>query len=190
MLGWAILCALWANAALGWAGPCHATPHCATLLCAGTSALHWLAFSRLQLSPCCTHLRCAHSLPPADTFELKQRALHVYAEKQRVPDFRCVAAVALCFFCRSSRERARLQVYCCGSVVVVLRVDTALCGLSMQQGRTVIAGWKRFCSLAAPADAFHTPLLTPSMPPVPQCFAGTCVTAAPLWTKRWSSWGS
>ena len=37
-----------------------------------------------------THLVPAVSCACADTFELKKRALHVYGEKQRVPDFRWV----------------------------------------------------------------------------------------------------
>ncbi len=39
----------------------------------------------LALPPTLLHPHCS----PADAFELKKRALHVYAEKQRVPEFRC-----------------------------------------------------------------------------------------------------
>lgn len=42
-------------------------------------------------SPCFPSSRASLCCrPAADSFELKKRALHVYAEKQRVPDFRCL----------------------------------------------------------------------------------------------------
>ena len=99
-LCWDWCCAVLCRAVLCRAVPCHHVKQSPCTLAGRSGKLGaGSSWRRLSHHPPITrtHLLPAVSraLPPpaaaADTFELKKRALHVYAEKQRVPDFRSAA---------------------------------------------------------------------------------------------------
>jgi hypothetical protein len=111
--------------------------------------------------------------PAADSYELKKRALHVYAEKQRVPDFRSAAA------CPLSKGTVILAVT--PHSVAACHHDPAV------QGQVhVFPFHPARCLPSLPSLAQRRSL---ARPPACRRAAGTCATAGRALRSSWLRWG-